>query len=129
MTRPKHRKQLGPRRAGAEEQGLEGWELEVWGPKRAETQKKWRGGGLKGGGGRPTCRSFHLFRLDFLFWWYPHDNVVGSRSCDECMKSSELICSLTKICQAYQVVPHTSISRQSVSIRLAVVQLIPVPPS
>ena len=75
--------------------------------------------------------------------WYPHYNItVRSHSCDECMKSSELIfchmllpiwwlieqvCSLIIECQAYQFVPSTSISRQFVSTPWKILQLIHVP--
>ena len=66
---------------------------------------------------------------------YPHDNIVGSHLCDECMKSIlptvchkplsicwliEQVCSLTKGCQAYQFVPGTSFSRQFVRILLTI---------
>ena len=69
------------------------------------------------------------------------DNIVCSHLCGKCMKSNELnvghnllsilwlielVCSLTKECQVYQFVPSTSISRQFVSILLAIFQLVPV---
>ena len=73
---------------------------------------------------------------------YPHDNIVGSHVCDECMKSILLtvcrkpesvwrlllqICSRTRECQVYQFVPSTSIRRQFVTILLTILPLIHVP--
>ena len=43
--------------------------------------------------------------------------------------TDEQVCSLTRQCQAYQVVPSTSTSRQCVSILLTILQLIQVPVS
>ena len=73
---------------------------------------------------------------------FPHDNVVGSHLCDECMKSNEqAFChksesilwlisqaySLTRKCWVYQFVPSTCISRHFLSTLLTILQLIQVP--
>ena len=74
---------------------------------------------------------------------FPHDNIVGSHLCGECMKSNELnighkllsilwlisqVCSLTKECLVYPCVPNTSILRQYVSILVIILPLVQVLP-
>ena len=69
--------------------------------------------------------------------------IVGDHLCDKCKLSNELsvchkllsilwlverVCLLTKLCHVYQFVPHTSSSRQSVSILLTILRPFPFPP-
>ena len=73
---------------------------------------------------------------------FPHDNIVGSHYCDECMKSNKLnvghkllsiwwlieqVCSLNMECRVYQFAPSTSMSRKFLSTLLTTLQLIQVP--
>ena len=74
---------------------------------------------------------------------FPHDNIVGGHSCDECRLSNEpsvchkllftlwlleQACSQTKEWQVCQFGPNTGISGRFESILLTVLQPLPVPP-
>ena len=71
---------------------------------------------------------------------YPHDNIVSSHLCDECMILISLsVChmllsiwwliELTSECQNSELVPDTNISKQIVSKLWKILQLIQVPPT
>ena len=92
--------------------------------------------------GRQQNLSLGLNPVDNAEPCFPHDTIVGSHLCGECVKSNEpdaghkllsiwwlieQVCSLIKECQVYRILPSASILRQFVSILLTVLQLIQVP--
>ena len=102
-----------------------------------------------------SITTFHKSRTGILYirkpshfcsveLYYPHDNTIGSHSCDEYRISKELnvchklvsiwwpreqLCSRTKECQVYQFEPNTSIPRPFESIHRVILRLFPTPPS
>ena len=92
--------------------------------------------------GRQHSQSLEINPADNAGQCCPHDNIVGSHVCDECMKSILLIVCrmpesilwlLLQVCWptteslVFQVVPGTSMSRQIGDIFVAILQSIRVP--